>query len=274
MFTRCPHCQTTFRITSEALEMAGGQVRCGRCTQVFDARAELTEELPQPARRDEAEPAAAQPETPAPPAPRPARERAPSEPAGEDDVVFLPEDWRVDTSERRPRHTGAWAAAAAVAALALTGQLVHDFRGHLAGRDGVGAIVQRAYGLLGIEVVPRFDPDDYRIRDWVATAAQRGEGRSSLVIRAEIENRAMQPLPQPHIHLELKDRWDSVVASRVFEPDDYLPAARAGGPLRAGATTIAELEIVDPGPDAYGFELDVCVRANTGVRCASDDVFR
>ena len=258
--------------------MASGQVRCGRCTQVFDARAELSDELPaQPAR--EARPAsAAEPaETPARAAPRPeraARENAHGGTAGEDGVLFLPEDWRVDAAERRPRRTVAWAAAAAAAALVLAAQLVHQFRGHLASRDGVGEIVQRAYATLGVEVVPRFDPDSYRIRDWVATAAQRDEGRSSLVIRAEIENRGTVALPQPHIHLELTDRWDTVVASRVFAPEEYLPDDRADTPLRAGATTIAELDVVDPGPDAYGFELDVCVRANTGVRCANDDVFR
>ena len=34
--TRCKHCQTVFRITLEQLQAHGGQVRCGRCMQVFN----------------------------------------------------------------------------------------------------------------------------------------------------------------------------------------------------------------------------------------------
>jgi predicted Zn finger-like uncharacterized protein len=35
--TRCPHCQTTFRIRLEQLTAAKGAVRCGSCLQVFKA---------------------------------------------------------------------------------------------------------------------------------------------------------------------------------------------------------------------------------------------
>ena len=41
LFTRCPECDTTFRVTDEALKKANGQVRCGRCASVFNAYAEL-----------------------------------------------------------------------------------------------------------------------------------------------------------------------------------------------------------------------------------------
>ena len=35
--TRCPHCQTTFRVRLEQLAAAKGAVRCGSCLQVFKA---------------------------------------------------------------------------------------------------------------------------------------------------------------------------------------------------------------------------------------------
>ena len=41
LFTRCPECDTTFRVTDETLKKANGQVRCGRCASVFNAYAEL-----------------------------------------------------------------------------------------------------------------------------------------------------------------------------------------------------------------------------------------
>lgn len=44
--TRCPHCQTTFRIRSEQLAAAKGAVRCGSCLQVFRAADNLVSDKP------------------------------------------------------------------------------------------------------------------------------------------------------------------------------------------------------------------------------------
>lgn len=41
LITRCAHCHTVFRITPEQLQAHGGQVRCGRCMQVFNGLATL-----------------------------------------------------------------------------------------------------------------------------------------------------------------------------------------------------------------------------------------
>ena len=39
--TRCPRCQTSFRVTGVQLNAAGGAVRCGSCLEVFQASAYL-----------------------------------------------------------------------------------------------------------------------------------------------------------------------------------------------------------------------------------------
>lgn len=44
MFTECPECQTTFRLTAEDLRRAQGRVRCGACHAVFNALESLAEE--------------------------------------------------------------------------------------------------------------------------------------------------------------------------------------------------------------------------------------
>src|SRR5512134_2316829 len=36
MVTRCPSCDTMFRVTPQHLQAYHGQVRCGRCMTVFD----------------------------------------------------------------------------------------------------------------------------------------------------------------------------------------------------------------------------------------------
>lgn len=39
--TKCPHCNTIFRVASEQLKLRGGIVRCGSCNEVFDGNAAL-----------------------------------------------------------------------------------------------------------------------------------------------------------------------------------------------------------------------------------------
>lgn len=82
--TRCAHCHTVFRVTAAQLQAHGGQVRCGRCLQVFDALAALA---PEPAIT----------ETVAAPAPLSA---APAEIP----VPVPAEPWREQESEPEPTH--------------------------------------------------------------------------------------------------------------------------------------------------------------------------
>jgi predicted Zn finger-like uncharacterized protein len=41
--TRCPHCDTTFRVASDQLKLRGGIVRCGTCHEIFDGNASLVD---------------------------------------------------------------------------------------------------------------------------------------------------------------------------------------------------------------------------------------
>lgn len=44
--TACPQCKTRFRVRAEQLAAHGGDVRCGRCSHVFNAYQTLAEEAP------------------------------------------------------------------------------------------------------------------------------------------------------------------------------------------------------------------------------------
>src|SRR5476651_298506 len=44
VYTQCSKCETVFRLSAEVLRAAGGQVRCGRCGEVFNALAHLAED--------------------------------------------------------------------------------------------------------------------------------------------------------------------------------------------------------------------------------------
>ncbi|MDM0081774.1 zinc-ribbon and DUF3426 domain-containing protein [Variovorax sp. J31P179] len=46
LVTRCPACDTTFKVVRDQLRISDGWVRCGRCSQVFDATIDLQETPP------------------------------------------------------------------------------------------------------------------------------------------------------------------------------------------------------------------------------------
>jgi predicted Zn finger-like uncharacterized protein len=313
LFTRCPDCDTTFRVTDEALQKAHGQVRCGRCASVFNAYSEL---------RDPQTGAEVKPPAERPPAPKPIVAKPP---AADDrfesmtlaDVVAqaqLAADEDAETGEmeadaaalasaaisdakvqevlergtdapsgapfplaalRAPRSSRWWTAAALLTLLALGVQVVHHFRTDLVDRAVVGPLVQQAYGMLGTTVAPRWDVRQYEILDWVATAEPNTRGQGSLRITARIFNRGPQSQPYPSVQLRLKDRWEAAVGSRVFAPSEYLGVdANAARLMTPGETARAQFEVVDPGPDAYGFELDVCIEIETDqISCGTDKVF-
>ncbi len=48
MYTQCPECQVTFKVTAEVLQQARGRVRCGNCGEAFNALDHLSESAPMP----------------------------------------------------------------------------------------------------------------------------------------------------------------------------------------------------------------------------------
>lgn len=46
MITRCPSCQTAFKVVPDQLRIAAGWVRCGHCGELFDGRAHLIQPAP------------------------------------------------------------------------------------------------------------------------------------------------------------------------------------------------------------------------------------
>lgn len=320
LFTRCPDCATTFRVTDEALQKAHGQVRCGRCASVFNAYSELRDpqtgaEIKLPIEQRPAPKPAAPPPPPAP-KPPPADERFESMTVAEvvaQTAIAADEDAETGEMEvdpaalasapisdervhevlenaadapasevpfpldalRAPRSSRWWTAGALLALVALGAQAAHHFRTDLVGRAVIGPLVRHAYGMLGVTVSPRWDVRQYEILDWVATAEPNSRGQGTLRITARIFNRGPQPQPYPSVQLRLKDRWEAAVGSRVFAPAEYLGAnASAEQLMTPGETARAQIEVVDPGPDAYGFELDVCIEVERDrISCGTDKVF-
>ncbi len=88
MITRCPKCETAFRITPAHLKSAKGSVRCGSCLQVFNAKENLvatSAHTTEPASAPEPSPAARPPGIPTK---APATAAAPPPRDAHDDVLI------------------------------------------------------------------------------------------------------------------------------------------------------------------------------------------
>ncbi len=181
----------------------------------------------------------------------------------------------VQEPEQSGRRTYRWLVGAIVLTIALFFQTIHYLRADLATHPVIGSAVQSAYGIFSVWLTPEWDLSQYEILDWVATAESVAASEDTLSIAARIHNNGPDAQPYPSIYLQLKDRWDQTVGSRIFAPDEYLPSDHgADGLMAAGTTVPVKLDLVDRNEDAYSFELDVCIEAAAGsIACVSDTVF-
>jgi hypothetical protein len=161
----------------------------------------------------------------------------------------------------------AWGGAAAVLAIALLGQMIHENRAWLAAHGPLRGPLQSLYTALGVKVQAPANLSAYQLRQWGVTGDPNAAG--TLRLRASILNTSAQLQPYPLLRVTLANRFGTHVGARDFEPAEYLgrPIARLMTP---GERADATLDIQDPGKDAEGFEIDVCLRSGQTIACAAD----
>ena len=183
------------------------------------------------------------------------------------DAEVATESAAAETRERTGWRTLAWTAGCLLLAIALLAQVVHYYRQDLVRDPALGPVLRDVYDRLGIPLSPNWDLAAFELRKW-----GNGDGPEDgrLNIRASLTNRAAFAQPHPILRLQLDDRFGESIAVRDFEPAEYLKnPAEASRLLGPAASTEAELVIVDPGEDAVGYRLDVCLRESpTQLRCA------
>lgn len=256
MYTQCPSCATVFVVTSEELQLAEGEARCGLCSEVFQAVDSLAHELPAPrpdAFEAEEAPSPAEP-MPAPPA-RPAAEGA----------ARAAVDWmeRVlglegESSEGvRPRRQ--WPRVLAVMALVLLAllQYGHFNSTRLAREATWRPFISSLCAVTGCPVPARRAPERMAIADRTVRAHPDVQG--ALEVDAVLVNRAPFAQPLPQVRLTLRALNGEVVGARWFVPEQYLAAGQPGlagadAVLPPEATARLHLEVREPAQGAAGFE--------------------
>jgi predicted Zn finger-like uncharacterized protein len=161
-----------------------------------------------------------------------------------------------------------WAAAAVAFSLLLALQMVHHNREYLTSHGPFAGLLRALYAGAGAPVPSAANLSAYQLRQWGVSGDPAADG--TLRVRASILNSAAQLEIFPLLRVTLANRFGTSIGARDFEPSEYLgkPTARYMNP---GEQVDATMDILDPGKNAEGFEIDVCLRgADRKISCAND----
>ena len=256
MYTYCPNCLAIYQVTTDHLEKAGGQLRCGECRQIYRAIDSLFEDLAAARSVVETQRAASS-------EPQEVVSRyAPLEiPAHEEP------GWEV-TTEARPAgrpHSDSWqgrslsirdigsAITIGLLVLLLGLQWVYFNRDAVAADDVWRSQLERFCEVLHCELPMRVDLA--RIGIVERDVRKHPVVEDALLINVAIENRAYFIQPYPLFEVSFTDSAGSPVAMRHFRPAEYLgedidPESGMSPQLPAQVV----LEVIDPGDEAVSFQ--------------------
>lgn len=247
MVTTCPNCHTTFKVSLQQLEAYHGDVRCGRCTHIFnafDALATLEEspllpEQPQP--EEAAVPAGAAPEITAEVETFPAAQKIEPPAAVKPALPEVAAPAIPPTGAPRQKRRRRWGSMAAVVLLLLLLPLqgAYFYRSDLAvAYPEYRPYLQLLCDVLQCRIELQKNSDLLGIE---TSALQAEEDNSSVVVlTATLRNRAPFPQAYPALELTLTNAQDKLVARRHFTPAEYLPK---GSNLDAGMPPDGEVAV-------------------------------
>jgi len=266
MLTRCPACDTAFRVTPEQLKARAGKVRCGHCSAVFNALETLADSPPPPvaqaagAATPPSEPLAP-PHAESPPA-EPSLEAGPSEPPAvpPDQAdqqaaisILLEEIGHEAAPPASRRRLLAWGLAGLLALILLVAQSAYIYRAELAvSEPGLRPLLEEMCRLLDCDIpLPRkADLVSIEASDLHPDPQRKGQ----LVLVATLKNRASFAQDYPHLELTLTDTRDQPMVRKIFAPSDYLEQGadvRAGFAANGDMAVNLRLDATDIGASGY-----------------------
>jgi predicted Zn finger-like uncharacterized protein len=263
LYTGCPKCKTTFRVTTQQLQASVGQVRCGHCGEVFDAFASLTAQEPSSA------PAAMEATPPLESSPEPALEHVPefpplaakargsardgSAPMSRPDPAASLYEWEFRMPVT-PSRTGLWITLSLLMAALLAGQAAFAYRTELAVAFPQSRHwLEKSCAVLGCRISSPALSSYLHIESSDLKAVEGGEP-NQLQLMASIRNRAPIGLGHPAFELTLTDGLDHAIGRRVFLPHEYLPAG-SGPDIQPGAELAVHLFLETGALRAAGYRL-------------------
>lgn len=284
LITTCAHCAARFRVTPQQLNEKQGQVRCGRCRQVFNGF-EALERFPDDdtgarllAAREAAGRTAVPDVEPAPeadaempdietvdPGSTPVALHVSATPATPDfDPTATPrevrrdlrgQELRLETPPAPRRPSRAWAFGVALLLLVLGLEVAYAMRGPLAQRYPVLRPALEAACEAARCSVP-WSRNEALLKLEESEMLEVPGRPTEIALGARIRNLASVAQEYPFLELTLSDFTGQPAARRVLRPTDYLGRPLARGDVMPPGTELAiQLRIETPRIKPTGYEL-------------------
>ncbi|ALP52121.1 hypothetical protein Tel_02605 [Candidatus Tenderia electrophaga] len=245
MYTHCPHCDTYFRITSEQLKRAHGEVRCGRCFGTFNALQHLIDEPPAKAGQSVAPPAGG---------------AAPK--AGDGSTTQRHHSQQlIEELQTQDGSSGAgkrllWGLLALPLVLLLAAQYAFFNLDQLSQNPQLRPALTALCQVADCEVPLLRAPQQITLTE--RDIRSHPDTRDILLVQATMVNQAGFTQAFPVVELVLHDITGHTIAGRRFMPDEYLvdPSLDVDQGFRDNSSVTIVLELVDPGAEAVGFEFN------------------
>jgi predicted Zn finger-like uncharacterized protein len=284
MYTHCPHCGTYFRVTSEQLKTANGDVRCGRCFGTFNALLHLVDEPPiktskpaPPTLADSLEQGMDQEATfaqeAAPAEPEQNQHKtieqfeitSANEPAPQPENKDIKRDHsqqlikELQTHKKSSGSTGkrlAWGMLSILLALVLVTQYAYFSLDKLSQTAQYRPALETLCSFANCEVPLMKAPHLVKLTERDIRA--HAKTKDVLVVKAVIHNEADFTQAFPLMQLSMQDITGHTMTGRRFLPKEYLadPAINIRAGIAANKSYEILLEMIDPGKEAVGFEFD------------------
>ncbi|MGA9851974.1 MAG: zinc-ribbon and DUF3426 domain-containing protein [Gammaproteobacteria bacterium] len=183
-------------------------------------------------------------------------------------VELPPRERHTPKAKHQPLAISAWGVGVAVLALLLAVQVVNANRLELSHSPTLGPSVTALYSALGHPLKPPASLSTWQVSNINVTSDPDASG--ALSITGTLENSAGFAQAWPLLRVELTDRYGDALRAGDFTASEYLPANQTTTWLNPGMATRFRIDVVDPGPEAVGFEVQPCLDLAGGRQCGSN----
>lgn len=168
---------------------------------------------------------------------------------------------------RQPRSINFWGVGVVTMALLLGIQVINAQRLVLSQAPLIGPALAALYSALGYPVTPASAPGVWLVSNINVTSDPDAPG--ALSITGTLVNGANFPQPWPILRIELLDRYGDALRARDLTTTSYLPANQTASLLNPGTAARFRIDVVDPGPEAVGFQVQPCFDVAGSRTCSS-----
>lgn len=152
----------------------------------------------------------------------------------------------------------------------LLAQMLHYQRNVLATNPLFTDALYKVYDAVGLPLSPAWNLRAYEVRNYEAVADRSSAGALDILARVAVVGNERVGLPL--VRVTLTDRFGNALGQRIFKPAEYLrQALQPHATLSPGTLIPVEISLRDPGTDAQGFDVDICLtHQRDGIICQAD----